>query len=365
VSACKLRYLDFMAVKMPEDDFTIDYTGARGSNAGDEYHELWAVRQALRLLDDHAALSAMTVEGLTAQDGRESVWDGVDCALLFGGYAPADAARVELQQLKYSAGSPTSPWTVARLVAGRGGKAASSPIRRLADAYKGLAAARSRHSPDSLTVTFVTNQPIDEEVARLVQQARAAVPADYEELRREEPSLHRLVRASGLKPTAFQEFAQALDLQGQSGSRFSSEEAVLKAIAEWTDVEFRNHATRLREYVRERMLPESAGTIIDREKVLFQFGVSDERALFPCPPVLGRTDRAVPRRAARWVIQRLLAGQQRICLHGGGGVGKTTTLLEIAADLPAGSVPVIFDCYGGGSYQDASTTLSVSQLDVL
>ena len=54
---------------MAEDDFTIDYVGARGSNAGDEYHELWAVRHALRLLDEHTPLSAMTVEGLRAEDG--------------------------------------------------------------------------------------------------------------------------------------------------------------------------------------------------------------------------------------------------------------------------------------------------------
>ena len=51
---------------MAKDDFAIDYAGARGSNAGDEYHELWAVRHALRLLDEHTPLSAMTVEGLRA-----------------------------------------------------------------------------------------------------------------------------------------------------------------------------------------------------------------------------------------------------------------------------------------------------------
>ena len=29
---------------------SIDFRGARGSNTGDDYHELWAVRQAIRLL---------------------------------------------------------------------------------------------------------------------------------------------------------------------------------------------------------------------------------------------------------------------------------------------------------------------------
>ena len=66
-------------------EFTIDYGGARGSNAGDAYHELWAVRHALRLLDEHAELSAITVEGLRAKDGTDAVWDGVDCTLFYEG----------------------------------------------------------------------------------------------------------------------------------------------------------------------------------------------------------------------------------------------------------------------------------------
>ena len=47
-----------------EQTVEIDYGGARGSNTGDEFHELWAVRQALRLLDLSSGLTAATVEGV-------------------------------------------------------------------------------------------------------------------------------------------------------------------------------------------------------------------------------------------------------------------------------------------------------------
>ena len=63
----------------------IDYGGARGSNTGDEFHELWAVRQTLGLLDMSSGLTAITVEGVSCIDGSGSSWDGVDCTLLFGG----------------------------------------------------------------------------------------------------------------------------------------------------------------------------------------------------------------------------------------------------------------------------------------
>ncbi|MDP2605594.1 MAG: hypothetical protein Q8S00_23880, partial [Deltaproteobacteria bacterium] len=63
------------------------FRGARGSNAGDDFHELWALRQALALLDQDTALTAVTVEGLLAEDEEGKpldTWDGVDCALYYG-----------------------------------------------------------------------------------------------------------------------------------------------------------------------------------------------------------------------------------------------------------------------------------------
>lgn len=40
-----------------------DFRGARGSNAGDDFHELWALRKALALLDPDTDLVAVAVEG--------------------------------------------------------------------------------------------------------------------------------------------------------------------------------------------------------------------------------------------------------------------------------------------------------------
>jgi hypothetical protein len=41
-----------------------DFSGTRGSNAGDDFHELWALRQSLALLDQQSGLTGVTVEGL-------------------------------------------------------------------------------------------------------------------------------------------------------------------------------------------------------------------------------------------------------------------------------------------------------------
>ena len=134
----------------------IDYGGARGSNTGDECHELWAVRQVLGILDVSSDLTAATVEGVPAIQGSDSVWGGVDCTLLFGGENLKGADHVELQQLKYSAANPNKKWTVARACNGRNGNPRTSLIRRLGDAFKALIEKREGKPLDSIKITLVT-----------------------------------------------------------------------------------------------------------------------------------------------------------------------------------------------------------------
>ena len=106
--------------------------------------------------------------------------------------------------------------------------------------------------------------------------------------------------------------------------------------------------------MRDQMLPERAKELITRERVLIQFGVLDERALFPCPSSIKAVKSAVSRCVARDVATAMSEDVSKICFHGGAGVGKTTALQEIAGLLPEGSEMVVFDCYGSGSYLDAS-----------
>lgn len=340
---------------MNDQTFAIEFSGARGSNSGDEFHELWATRQALKLLDGAAGLTAISVEGMTIKEGQDRVWDGVDCAAFYGGEGAANAERVEIQQMKYSAADAGKPWTVARLATGRDGKVASSPIGRLAQAYQGLVRARPGRPADSVRISLVTNQPVAQEVIDAISAARPIVPASYvKPWLKGDPDLHRLVHASGLDADEFGRFAEVLDLQESSGSRFEIEDEMLKAIAAWSDTEFVESAAQLRSYVRRRMMPEAAGELITRERVLLQIGVSDGRTLFPCPSKIIEIDAPVRRAIAQTVTDRLAAVQQYLCVHGSGGAGKTTLLQEIEGLLPPGSVMLKFDCYGAGSYQDAS-----------
>ena len=252
---------------MATEEAEIDYRGARGSNTGDQFHELWAVRQAMRLLDEGGGLTAVTVEGLGAAEGSSSVWDGVDCGLFFEGDSAASAERVEVQQLKYSAADPDKPWTVARIATGRLKRVRTSPIGRLADAYSALKTLRPGKAISSLRIAFVSNQPISEDLIAELEKAQQSVPSAYRKAWKSgDPDLHRLVHASGLSPTEFNSFASVLDLQGSTGSRFAVEDDMLKTVSQWSEGEFSEAARRLREFIRKRMLPEAARERITRER---------------------------------------------------------------------------------------------------
>ncbi len=331
----------------------IDFKGSRGSNTGDDFHELWATRQAIRLLSNEDGLEAIAVEGTGLRDEANlpsDTWAGVDCTQYFGGRDATGADHIRIEQLKYSAANPNTPWTVARLVKGRRGR---SVIARLAKAWEKLTRPGSKASP--VRAILITNQPIDQDVVAALQNAAASplvIP-----IRRpaatESPEV-RLAYATQLNAQDFCAFASALYIEAGAGSRFALEEQVLQAMAKWSDLDIQRVVAGLKEFIRNRMMPEGTGELITRESILLHLGVSEELALFPCPSKVASTEAPVSRTPVREAAEMLRSGVQYLCLHGCAGVGKTTALQEIEGMLPLGSIMVKFDCYGGGRYLDPS-----------
>ena len=260
-----------------------------------------------------------------------------------------DRPCVQIEQLKYSAADPNKPWTIARLVAGRRGH---SVIARLAKAWKGLTALGSKLS---VRVVLISNQPVAQDMVPALQHAAVSTLAiPRSKPRATAPPEVRLAYATGLSAQDFRAFASALHIEAGAGSRFQLEEQVLRAIAEWSDLDIQRVVTGLKEFIRHRMKPEGTGETITRESVLLHLGVSDELALFPCPSEIAPTEAPVSRAPVREAAEMLRSGARYLCLHGRAGVGKTTALQEIERALPPGSIMMKYDCYGGGRYLDPS-----------
>jgi hypothetical protein len=230
-------------------DNAADYGGARGSNAGDQFHELWALQQILGLLKPRSTLSAVTVEGIPFTERQTTIdaptWDGVDCALLHGDRTLDKAARVELVQLKYSGSSPSTPWTIARLCANTRTTGNNSVLRRLSDDF---ADARGCMKPEAqLVVRLVSNQPAGSDILALLSGSSAsAVP---EEDRR------KVQLATGLDDAKFAAFLGCLDLSGcGSLSRFGLNDKVTEDVIALLGDDIRGEVEHLQAQVRTLML---------------------------------------------------------------------------------------------------------------
>lgn len=339
----------------------LDFKGARGSNTGDSFHELWALRQSLRLLDVRSPLMALTVEGVLEEergDGHADQWEGVDCGLYYGGEAVETATNIELIQLKYSSANPDSAWTVSDLTESSAKKTNNSVIRRLASAFDSALKKRASHKLDTLRVRLVTNQPVASEVLTALNRGRnpaAPLKGKQRRIGTPEQDSTKLQKASGLDANTFQSFCCALSIEGKSSSRFALQEQVIRSISSWIGDDAKTQINNLLQFIRNRMMPEETGRPITRESILAQFGLSELRALFPCPPNIKKIDHPIQREQSQKVCHVLRNGQQYLCLHGEGGCGKTTLLQEIRPQLPVHSLMVVFDCYGAGTYLNSDS----------
>ncbi len=327
-----------------------EFRGARGSNAGDDFHELWALSQALTLLDRETDLIAIAVEGLRPEDEKGSpaeAFDAVDCAMFYNGSSVAAAERIEIIQFKYSAANPDGPWTVARLTSSSAKTRDNSVIRRLADTFNELRTKRN-DSPAGIRLQLISNQPADPDVVQLFQDVVSGQNLSDQAKTAED----KLRKSSGLKDDTFREFAAAIDLS-QTGSRFLIRENVLRTISTWTEGDARALTDSLLRFMRQKMMPESKGEWIRRETILAELGFSDVRALFPCPPELAAVRHVIRRKMSSELVGEMISGRKHVCVHGHAGCGKTTALREIESQLPAGSLMLVFDCYGAGRYLDS------------
>lgn len=325
----------------------IDVLGAPASNAGDEFHEAWALGKALKLLDPTTGLTELTVEGVrdAAETNDNVYWDGVDCALYFDDTENSENSRVELVQLKYSVTGQKKSWTLARFCSSTRKTGNNSVARRLADAFKGATKGKSpRQVEVSLSIKLVTNQPIAKDLLSIIDKAAnsALQGNDYDTLK----------HATGLGKNQLVQFCKVLSLEGGANARAELREQNTRAIAELVLNPVKDMADNLRVRIQELLGPEGNRSI-KRDTVLSWFNLGRGQGLFPCEPKFERLSKTIPRS-----ITETLAGavqeQSLVVLHGKGGCGKTTTARSLETALLPGSRTIVYDCYGAGSYRDPS-----------
>ena len=322
------------------------------------------------------------MEGVAAEDTASLPADkehflAADLTEYYGGEHFATADRTIIAQLKYSTQHPDEAWTATRLRESKGKN--NSVFERLLAAYQDLlAAGNSRAAVQQKTaIRLISNQPLHTKLLslwRAIQtalQAAGASPVTYSKLLRQLPTEHHaeldklyvllgVASKQGTKSKEFTDFWRVLDLSGCGAeSRMGQQLALMQELAPSVPHGGRDVALQLTDLVRRQALPPEKGhtapLLLTRASVLTALGVVDEDELLPEPSEVTFPAQPISTPEAAKLGQALLTTDQRFLAHGEAGVGKTTTVQQLRTHLPAGSVVLVYDCYGGGKYDNQSS----------
>jgi hypothetical protein len=341
-------------------------TGARESGAGDQFHHLWAARRAMCLLARTSGLERLRLEGFSPDEPVSSSSDlllGADVVEYYGGGSFATATTIVISQLKYSHRHPEVAWTAARLCAPSRPNG-PSVISRLGELYQAVRGAHTRREAiEKLRVTMVSNQPASPGLLAAIDAARRVLaaakrPISTETLVGQLPTgagshIRRLAHGTSLETKAFPDFLRVLDLGGCGSESRSIQEAQLGIeVRKYLPDEVQAATDRIYRIVVAETMPEAVDSPgLTRANILAALGVDSESALFPVPSMSQRIVEPLNTPDLQRLAQAVEVSA-RLIAHGDAGVGKTTTLQSLENLLPAGSIVVRYDCFGGGSYLD-------------
>lgn len=329
----------------------------RDSNAGDRYHFVYAARRLMELLRPAAGLRRVEVEGVAAGDAKDTDPDaflGVDLTEYYGGDSLNDAEAADIVQVKYSPKNPTKPWTLSRLTKRQKGGAETSVLGKLAAGFEALHAKRSSAS---LSVSIVTNQPLDGKDREHFLRVKAALstPTKFAALSQQDQRwVERLRKGTGLVGDVFEAFVDALRVEGFGGLALSAAEGRLFEELDRFIANADIHVDGLIAYVQERALPDRPSNIAKAD-VLRQLRLSEED-FSPAPPYLDPPDKLFATADVSAVAAAVRDSRTAIVIaHGLAGVGKTSALQLLARDFAEEFDVVIFDCFGGGAGLELGT----------
>jgi len=341
------------------------------SNAGDDFHLQWAARKALGMLHPRSKLVGLGLDQVHPEDvglvkrGGDSLL-GIDLAEYYGGRSFKLASKVVHTQLKYSTRRADLPWTAALLSPKSPSDSKKCIIRRLTEIYSHYAKRFGRdEAMKKLSIKLISNRPCDERLNDMLHSAKQFLsgrqsPVNTAVLLKkmtkvQKKQLEYLRRGMGLKSSEFTDFLRVFDVsECCAPSRLAMDAALFENLGELGFGEARSPYSMLMDSIRRRMQPENRGELpFVKDDVLAALEITSSELLYPAPSSFEELPNPIQRDIANDLAKQIANhNQSLICIHGKGGVGKTTLIRQLRDSLPTGSISVLFDCYGGGSYMN-------------
>lgn len=336
---------------MTEPDFL------RPSRDGDQFHYTWAARQSLRLLDKDSGLHSLYVEAVdpseqpsfrvsetvtadspTSEDDTGTGDEVIDLAEYWGSSNIDHTDRVVYRQFKHSTRSEDKPWTLSFL---------TKTLVGFARKYRTL---KAEHpvALNRVEFEFVSNRPPAASAMKALNDLRTGARSSVTKTIRE-----RLVKIIG--PDDIATLCQRLVVDDRAPSLLKLRHLLDLEVADLLPGAPGEQALLLREMISSRATSIAGDNFaVRRTDVLASLKTSEDQ-LLPAPNLIEPPKRHIDRPQFAEIATRIQETPTVPTLvHGPGGVGKSVLAGALGRHLPSGSITIVFDCFGNGSYRRPS-----------
>ena len=312
-------------------------------NSGDQFHEAWVVRSALKLLNPNTRLRKIAVEGPDHQveDQDHDLHQIIDAAYYYQNpdESIADEA-IEYIQYRYS---------IARADKNFNFSDAKDIIEKFADLEReSISTPNNKHELAKVSYVIFTNRPISPELDLILNFFREGNQNASVEIKQKADELKKIIN---LADSQLADFANRVNFKGNMGSLEEIEGENKRIITNWSLGDGGLVDTRLgklNSLVRERTrYNKDFQNSISRPDVLLTMGVEDEHTLLPATSRIRGTNKHVKREQLSGLLNQL-ASDHRWVIHATGGMGKTQFALDLATELKKTDKVILFDCYADG-----------------
>lgn len=305
----------------------------RYSRAGDEFHYRWAARRCLRMIEPNSRLKCIVIEGSKEPDlAGEYVMDVTEYSELEN-----KCNGIAYFQLKHSTVRADEPFN----------------LNDLQGTIEGFARRFREHISisdfDLTTIQFsiITNRPFSDSFKSNIIKIR-----NNEKVTKQfQKTLEKYTTLNGDNLQKFCNFLELIDTEsdyiGQKYDLQCEMAAFFAGNIERTEI---NDIITL---IREEALPDAKRKILP-EDILSRFGITSKQELFPAPPEFEILNNPIQREQHTELLNCIIQSYNPIIIHAAGGVGKSVAACQLASSLPNGSVGIVYDSFGGGTYRHRS-----------
>lgn len=307
------------------------------SRAGDIFHYRWAARRCLHLIYPKSQLQKVVIEG---SDEKNKAGEYViDIAEYYN--LSEKREGIDYYQLKHTTVQKDIPFTLSNL------KTTFSGFAERFTQYQ-----QTDISPNSIqpiiSFNIITNRRISHNLKRKIAAIGKGNKVD-------EKFENTLLRYTNLSTDELSKFCKSIHFNDGEGDYNVQQDQLRIELAQIIagSIEGR-HIDGIVGLVQENVLPDSNG-IIKKEDILNRFGVTSQIQLYPAPFLGEEMENIIERIQYNELKEKTLKSTKPVIIHATGGVGKSVFCHHFVNSLPEGSLGIVYDCFGAGSYRRRSS----------